>query len=156
MSDAITSPILIIAAIAMAALVAATVLAATTYAMDQLDVKTRREIDLMRADLTVVHHSGTEVGATNFTIFAKNIGSTSITIVETDIFLDGAYITLNGESTSLRWNVTWFGELSDQTWYPTRTIALNIFLAQGDSLTSGEHNIKVVCPGSEDSYDFSI
>ncbi len=155
----ITTGMLTISSILVASLIIGAALGMAYIVSDQIESAAERTANQLKTGVTILTTGEVLSTSQTFMIYVKNTGITRISLFDVDIFFD-KHIAFRDGSTSTNdysWNVTWLGETgNNNAWDPSETIAINVYLPDGQTVETGVHEVLVTAAGNQDKYQFSV
>lgn len=148
-SSAVSSLILFIAAMIVAASVAGTMVtnvAQVSNAIDTRSVDAEQRID---TEIEIISDPGSTAvyddGSGNVSVLVKNTGETSLPAEpgKVDVLVDGQYVQASSQT---------FSVLDDTKWQPGTVVRLEI----DRSLNAGEHRVVLVINGDREVFTFYV
>lgn len=149
-SESVSSVILFIAALLVAAAVAGTLVTNVNQISNAIDDKSGGVQEKIDTDVEIISDAGSEsvynASSENVTLIVKNTGERTLDTDPRalDVLVDGEYV----QSDSMTIGVV----SGEESWRPGAVAELEI----DRSLASGEHRIVVVASGDEEVFEFYV
>jgi flagellar protein FlaG len=148
-SSSVSSLILFIAAMIIAASVAGTMVTNVAQVSDAIDSRSVNAEQRIDTEIEVISDPGSAAvyddGSGTISVLVKNTGSNKLAAEpgKVDVLVDGEYVTMSSQT---------FYVLEGTSWRPETVVRIEI----DKSLSSGEHRVVLVVNGDREEFTFYV